>query len=73
MMLMMSPRYPEVQIRLRTRNPFALISAVRQGLRRSRVDDGEIRRFTEEAMRSEEPNQMREVCAAWAAIDPTAS
>lgn len=72
MMLLMSPRYPEVQIQLRTRNPFALVSAVRQGLRRSHVDDGEIQRFTEEAMRSEEPMRMREVCAAWAAVEPSA-
>ncbi len=65
----MPPRYPEVRVRLHSRNPFALVSAVRQGLRRCHVDDREIDRFTEEALRSEEPNLMREVCAAWAAIE----
>jgi len=66
----MTPRYPEVQIRrLHSRNPFALVSAVRQGLRQSRVDELEIDRFTEEALRHKEPHLMREVCSAWAAIE----
>ena len=65
----MTPRYPEVRVRLHSRNPYALISAVRQGLRRYRVGDLEIDRFTEEALRTEEPNRMREICAAWAAIE----
>ena len=65
----MKPRYPEVRVRLHSRNPFAIVSAVRQGLRRCRVDDREIARFTEEALRSEEPDRMREVCTAWAAVD----
>lgn len=65
----MKPRYPEVRIRLHSRNPFAIVSAVRQGLRRCRVDDREIERFTEEALRNEEPDRMREVCTAWAAVE----
>ncbi|HEX9733658.1 MAG TPA: hypothetical protein VGG06_16925 [Thermoanaerobaculia bacterium] len=65
----MRPRYPDVRIRLHSRNPFALVSAVRQGLRRSHVDGREIDRFTEEALRVEEPQRMREICSAWAAIE----
>ena len=68
-MNMMAPRYPDVRIRLHSRNPFALVSAVRQGLRRVHADDREIDRFTEEALRDEEPSRMREVCAAWAAVE----
>ena len=68
----MTPRYPDVRVRLQSRNPFALISAVRQGLRRSHVDGSEIDRFTEEALRVEEPNRMKAVCAAWAAVDSAA-
>jgi len=68
-MLVISPRYPQIHVRLHTENPFALVSAVRQGLRGSRVDKGEIQRFTEEALRHEEPAKMRAVCAAWAAIE----
>lgn len=63
------PRYPDLHIRLKSRNPFALVSAVRQGLRRRHVDGYEIERFTEEALRVEEPDRMKDVCAAWAAIE----
>lgn len=69
MVTLMGPRYPQIHIHLRSRNPFALVSAVRQALRQYEVDDGEIFRFTEEALEHEEPARMREVCAAWAAID----
>lgn len=65
----MTPRFPDVHVRLHSRNPFALVSAVRQGLRRSKVDEREIDRFTEEALRHEEPHRMREVCSAWAAVE----
>lgn len=70
---MAKPRYPEVQIRLHSRNPFALVSAVRQGLRRSHVDGREIDRFTEEALRIEEPRRMMEVCSSWAAVEMIAA
>lgn len=65
----MTPRYPDVQVRLHTRNPFALVSAVRLGLRRSHVDGREIDRFTEEALEAREPDQMRDVCATWVAVE----
>lgn len=65
----MPPRYPDIRIHLHSHNPFALVSAVRQALRRSRVDAGEIHRFTEEALRSDEPSRIRDVCASWASVD----
>ena len=65
----MTPRYPQIHVQLHSRNPFALVSAVRQALRRSRIDPGEIYRFTEEALQSEEPGKMRAVCADWAEIE----
>ena len=68
----MSPRYPEIHVELRSRNPYALISAVRLALRRSRVDRGEIFRFTEEALAADEPRRMREVCPSWADVRVTA-
>ncbi len=64
----MAPRYPQLHVRLHSDNPFALISAVRMALRRSRVEKGEIDRFTEEALRVEEPQRMREVCNDWAEV-----
>lgn len=61
--------YPDVQVRLHSRNPFALVSAVRQALRRSHVDHSEIERFTEEALRQPEPERVRDVCSSWAVVE----
>ncbi len=71
MMYAMAPRYPDIHVRLRSRNPFALVSAVRMALRGSHVDPGEIHRFTEEALESDEPQRMRQVCSNWAEIEVT--
>ena len=67
-MLMITPRYPDIQVALRSRNPFALVSAVRLALRRSGVEQGEILRFTEKALSVEQPERMREICSEWARI-----
>ncbi len=71
-MVLMAPRYPDIHVRLRSNNPFALVSAIRQALRESRVDPGEIHRFTEEALADDEPRRMRRVCADWAEVEVTA-
>ncbi len=63
------PRYPSLHIHLRSRNPFALVSAVRLAMRRSEVPSEEIARFTEEALRSEEPMHIRQVCTEWASVE----
>jgi len=65
----MAPRYPEVRIRLHSRNPFAWVSAIRQALRHSQVDDREILQFTEEALGQHDPHRIREVCSTWAEIE----
>lgn len=69
----MAPRYPDIQIRLHSRNPYALVSAVRLALRRARVDEAEIHRFTEQAFEDEEPTRMREVCGRWASVSNSLS
>ena len=65
----MGPKYPQLQIQLHSSNPFALVSAVRLAMRRSRIDAQEIDRFTEEALRREEPQDVQAVCASWADIE----
>ena len=64
-----TPRYPDVHVKLRSNNPYAVISAVRMALRSSQIDEAEILRFTEEALRSEEPGRMRRVCDDWARVE----
>lgn len=65
---MMAPRYPDIQVRLHSRNPYALVSAVRLALRQADVGEAEVSRFTEQALANEEPGQMREVCSSWADV-----
>lgn len=64
----MMPRYPEIRVRLHSRNPFAIVSAVRLAMRKSSVDAGEIQRFSDEAMRDERPEHMRTVCSRWVQV-----
>ena len=68
-MTLLASRDPRIHVRLHTRNPFAWVSAVRLALRLSGIDGTEIDRFTEEALRRNEPGRMRDVCAARASFE----
>ena len=68
---MTSPRFPQLHIRLHSRNPLAMVSAVRLAMRRSRMGHDVIDTFTEEALGQDEPGQIRQVCANWAQVEVT--
>jgi hypothetical protein len=51
----MDPRYPDLQVSLRTENPLALVSATRLALRRAGMDRTEIDSFTRAALSSPDP------------------
>jgi hypothetical protein len=61
----MSVRYPHLEVKLHSENPVALVAAVRLELRRAGVERDEIRRFSEQALGSESPEQARAVCSEW--------
>ncbi len=65
----MQPRYPQIRVRTRSRNPLALVAAVREELRRARAGEEEIRRFSRQALTVREPARVREVCRSWAVIE----
>lgn len=65
----MGPIYPQVQVSLRTRNRFALVSAIRHGLRRAGTPHDEIERFSQEALSTQDPRQLREICDRWVRIE----
>lgn len=65
-----SPRFPEVQVTLRTRNRWAVASAVRQALRRAGKDGRDIDRFIAEAMASDDPQTLQEICSRWVNLRP---
>ncbi len=64
------PRFPEVQVTLRTRNRWAVASAVRQALRRAGKDRREIDLFLAEAMASDDPQALQETCNRWVRLNP---
>ena len=65
----MEPRYPEIHVRTRSRNPLTLVAAIREELRRRRAGEEEIRRFSRQALEVREPARIREVCRSWAVVE----
>jgi hypothetical protein len=65
----MSPIYPDVHISLRSRNRFALVSAVRYGLRRAGKPHDDIERFSREALSTQDSHHLEELCHRWVLID----
>jgi hypothetical protein len=67
----MGPLYPSVRVTIRSRNPFALASAIRQGLRRAGTPPAEIQRFTQEALsaQDQDPRRFEEVCSEWVSLE----
>lgn len=70
----MRPLYPQVRVSLRSRNRFALVSAIRHGLRRAGTPAEEIERFSREALAVQDPHGFEELCSQWVRMDrpPTA-
>jgi len=60
-----SPAYPDVRVTVRSRNRWAVAAAVRQALRRAGKDRAEIDRFVSEAVATDDPERLRDVCRRW--------
>jgi hypothetical protein len=65
----MSPLYPEIKVSLRSRNRFALVSAIRLGLRRAGTPHTEIDRFSQEALSTQDPRGLMELCRRWVRLE----
>ena len=63
------PIYPQIHVYSRSRNPLALVSAVRQALRQAGLERAEISRFSRQALGTEDPQVQREICGSWVSID----
>jgi len=59
------PQFPDVQVAVRSRNRWAVAAAIRQALRRAGKDRRDIDRFLAEALATEDPEHLREVCRRW--------
>jgi hypothetical protein len=65
----MSPLYPEVHVSLRSQNRYALVSAIRYGLRRAGTPPAEIERFSQEALTTQDPHRLEELCQRWVLLE----
>ena len=65
----MQPRYPQIHVTVHSRNPCALIGAVRLALRQAGIDRSEIRTFSSEAFERPTADRVRQVCDRWATVD----
>ena len=62
-------RHPGIRVSLETANPYAIVAAIREELRRARVDRDEIRQFSDEALSQPDPLGIRRVCRKWVTLD----
>jgi hypothetical protein len=65
----MLPLYPEVHISLYSRNRYALVSAIRQALRRAGTSPSEIETFSAEALTTQDPRRFEELCRRWVVME----
>lgn len=63
------PLYPEVHVSLRSQNRFALVSAIRLGLRRAGTPPAEIERFSQTALMEPDARRFEEICAEWVRLE----
>lgn len=61
--------YPEIRVSLRSRNRFALVSAIRYGLRRAGTPHSEIERFSQEALSTQDAGSFEELCSRWVRLE----
>jgi hypothetical protein len=65
----MGPLYPEIRVALRSRNRYALVSAIRLGLRKAGTPPAEIERFSREALSIQDPLHFAELCRRWVLME----
>jgi hypothetical protein len=65
----MCPLYPEIRVSLRSRNRYALVSAIRLGLRKAGTPADEIERFSREALSTQDPNHFEQLCSQWVRME----
>ena len=66
---MTTPKFPDVEVKLvgQNGNAYAILAAVRRGLRKAEVSNADVDRFVEEATAGDYDNLLR-VCMAWVVV-----
>lgn len=65
----MGPLYPEIRVALRSRNRYALVSAIRLGLRKAGTPPEDIERFSHEALSTQDSSHFEKLCSQWVLVD----
>ena len=65
-------RYPELHVSIRSRNPLALVAAVREELRLAGAGHGAISRFTDQALARSDARHVQAVAERWVGTVDTA-
>jgi len=63
------PRYPKIFVEIESKNPLALVAAVREALRLAHVQRSEISEFSNEAFASDSPQDVTQVCKEWVRLE----
>ncbi len=63
------PRYPKICVEIDSKNPLALVAAVREALRLAHVQRTEISEFSDEAFATDSPQEVAEVCKGWVRLE----
>ena len=64
-------RFPRIQVSVRSRNPWAVVAAVREEMRLADVAPETIRRFSDEALSQDEDRRILEICGDWVNLSPS--
>ena len=63
------PRYPEISVEIESKNPLALVAAVREAMRLAHVQHAEISQFSDEALARDFPQGVKQTCAKWVCLE----
>lgn len=58
-------RFPGIQVSVHSRNPLAVVAAVREQMRRAALEAETIQRFSDEALSQEDGRGILAVCDDW--------
>ena len=61
-------RYPQIQVTVQSRNPLAVVAAVREQMRLAGMDPLLIRRFSDEALSQQSDQHIGLVCRQWVEV-----
>lgn len=63
------PRYPKISVGIESKNPLALVAAVREAMRLAHVQRSEISSFSDQAFAGDSFKEVRQICEEWVCLE----